>query len=243
MKKFFVSFLIVSFILSGLTPVVPMKKSEANPLFVVAAALSIVQTARDLGRSGEKANLPEVWLGSSFDARVAQPEVGLPDSSGWRKIVFPYDLLFTVKLGYIAKFWSGKSTEYIQFGGDVVKLKKGEPVWVKMTSALQEILDQVGGPVFNAPVVLAPAPQPGPPPMVVQTPTSPVMSMPSEAIDIASLPVRYLPGCQGWSYRGPIRRVYVSNGTRVDWWDHTTQTAKVAYTGETFLSGDFTWFK
>lgn len=247
MKKFFVSFLIICFVLSGLSPVLSVKKAEANPLFVVAAAFSVVQSVRDLTRTQNQENPPTIWLGSDFSARVNQPEIGMPDESGWRKVVFPYNLHFTVKIGYIVKFWNGKSTDYVSFGGDVVKLKKGEPVWVKMTSSLQEIIDQAGTSVVNNPVVLAPLTQPAPPPPVqlqaaMPTPTPPRIVSNNDAIDITTLPVTYL-YCGGYNYRGKLVRVYISSATKVDWWDHLTQSAKVAHEGDTIFTGELTWFK
>ncbi len=248
-KKIVVFFLVFAFILSGVTPLAPTKKADAF-LFEVAAALSIMQSTRDLSRGQESGNPPTVWLGPAFDARVNQPEVGLPDEGGWRKIVFPYDLYFSVKIGYIVKFWNGKSTDYLSFGGDVVKLKKGEAIYVKMTSALQELLDQVGKPIVNNPVSLPPTVSQSPPQVTqppvqqpIQPPTNNQLVHPSDATDITNLVVDYLPSCNGWKYRGKVVRVFVSEGIRVDYWDHKTQKTGQANKGDVIETGEFTWYK
>lgn len=123
--------------------------TNASGIFEVESVFNIVGVISELTKGKKvEATPPKISFGGQFRAQVEQPKVDPPDAQGWRKVIFPYDLVFQIQIGYIAKFDNDKHTVHLGHNGDIVKLKKDEPIWVKQTSMYQELLEQAGQPLL-----------------------------------------------------------------------------------------------
>lgn len=184
------------------------------------------------GQSGEKpAPPPTVQFGAQVVAKVEQPEVSMPDKDGWREIKFPYNTKVQVAAGHIAKIHNGKHTVHLANNGDDVELKKGEPIWIKYTSAIQELLEQAGEPLIVSTVSKKDLKKD------IQ-----MITISKDVVKVEDVPTIYDFKKGGNAYKGKLIKVFVTDGT-LDYWDQKNQASKKAIKGETVETSEFIWKK